>query len=298
MSGCEETRAQIAFYLDDELSEPEKGLVESHMRDCGSCREIYNKEQRLFTSIRVVRPLYVAPHTLRTSVQRILDEATERNPSKSPPGDPPGILWMISGTLRCLAQNRYVRVAFPVLMLAFVGMWVFRETIRFGGAPSEFARMAVDSHRRHLHGQLPLEIDTEAAAEISAWFRGKVPFSLKLPNYQEASGQAPLYRLEGARLVGFKGDYVAFVAYQMRAQPISLLVSSRMQAAPSGGEAIVLRDLVFYSQTIAGFKVISWSHRGLTYALVSSLQDRGQQSCLVCHQGTQDSHLIERLRPR
>jgi hypothetical protein len=33
----------------------------------------------------------------------------------------------------------------------------------------------------------------------------------------------------------------------------------------------------------------------LTYALVSDLEERGQQSCIVCHQGAQD--FIEPLKP-
>ena len=34
-----------------------------------------------------------------------------------------------------------------------------------------------------------------------------------------------LYQLEGARLVGYKNDYAAYVAYQIRTRPISLVVT-------------------------------------------------------------------------
>ena len=70
--------------------------------------------------------------------------------------------------------------------------------------------------------------------QISAWFAGKVPFSVKLPNYQEISGQEKLYKLEGGRLVGYKKDYAAYVAYQMQNQQISLVVTSDSVARPSG----------------------------------------------------------------
>jgi hypothetical protein len=43
--------------------------------------------------------------------------------------------------------------------------------------------------------------------------------------------------------------------------------------------------------------VITWSDRGLTYALVSDLDERGQQSCIVCHEGTKDRDFIEPLKP-
>jgi hypothetical protein len=56
--------------------------------------------------------------------------------------------------------------------------------------------------------------------------------------------------------------------------------------------------LTFHYNAIHGLKVITWSDRGLTYALVSDLEERGQQSCIVCHQGTKDQDFIAPLKPR
>src|SRR5436189_3180285 len=158
--------------------------------------------------------------------------------------------------------------------------------------------MAVTTHLRHLRGQLPLEITSDLPEQISKWFVGKVPFSVELPNYQESSGQAKLYSLEGARLVGYNDGYAAYVAYQMQKQPISLVVTWEDVARPSGGEEIVSRGLTFHYDSMQGLKVITWSDRGLTYALVSDLEGRGQQSCIVCHQGTKDHDFIESLKPK
>jgi hypothetical protein len=60
----------------------------------------------------------------------------------------------------------------------------------------------------------------------------------------------------------------------------------------------VAQGLTFHFNSIFGFKVITWSDRGLTYALVSDLEERGLQSCIVCHQGTKDRDLIEGLKPK
>jgi hypothetical protein len=156
--------------------------------------------------------------------------------------------------------------------------------------------MAVETHQRHLRGQLPLEITSAAPEQISAWFAGKVQFRVKLPNYQELSGQTKLYDIEGARLVGYKNDYAAYVAYQMQRQLISLVVTSAAIAQPAGGEEIISKGITFHYASISGWKVITWSDRGLTYALVSDLEKRGQQSCLVCHQGTKDQDFVEHLK--
>ena len=157
--------------------------------------------------------------------------------------------------------------------------------------------MAAESHLRHSRGQLPLEMESSNPQDISAWFANKVNFNVKLPGYQESSGQEKLYTLEGARLVGYQTDYAAYVAYRMHARPISLVITSDSVARPSGGEQIASRGLLFHFNAIDGLKVITWSDRGLTYALVSDLDERGQQSCIVCHQGTKDQDFIEPLKP-
>jgi len=143
--------------------------------------------------------------------------------------------------------------------------------------------MAVDTHIRHLRGQLPFEITSDSPEQISSWFAGKVSFSLTLPNYEEPAGEEKPYRLEGARLVAFRNDYAAYVAYKMRNRPISLVVTSESTTLPSGGEEIVSQNITFHYDSIDGLKVITWADRGLTYALVSDLEARGQQSCIVCH---------------
>jgi hypothetical protein len=157
--------------------------------------------------------------------------------------------------------------------------------------------MAVETHLRRIRGQLPLEISTNSSKQIMDWFAGKVSFRVELPNYQESSGQDKLYYIEGARLVALNNDYAAYIAYQMHNRPITLVVTSNTVARPSGGEQIVSKGLTFHYESIKGQKVITWSDRGLTYALVSDLEERGQQSCMVCHTGTKDRDFIEGLKP-
>jgi hypothetical protein len=124
-----------------------------------------------------------------------------------------------------------------------------------------------------------------------------VSFRVKIPNYQESSGQEKLYTLEGARLVALRNDYAAYVAYEMKGRPISLVITSDAVVKPSGGEQIKAKGLTFHYNAIQGLKVITWSDRGLTYALVSDLDERGQQSCVVCHQVGKDQDFIAPLKP-
>ena len=298
MNGCKEMRTQITFYLDDELQGGDRANLETHLSECETCGEVYESEKQFLETIRGSRPLYNAAPELRARAENVLTEPP--SPLAASAGlrrRVRGGFWKLRrGNSGVFSARRVMAVA-TVLALAFaIGIWRFTG-FKPRRPTSDFAMMAVDTHQRHLRNQLPLEIASDQPDEISRWFSGKVPFSVQLPNYQESSGQEKLYNLQGARLVGYKNDYAAYVAYEMRTRPISLVVTSDRVAQPSGGEEIVSQGITFHYDSIQGLKVISWSDRGLTYALVSDLEERGQESCIVCHQGTKDKDFIESLKP-
>jgi anti-sigma factor RsiW len=284
MNNCEDICKRLNLYLDNELQGDERAAVETHLQECGSCAAIFERELSFINAIRESGPLHVASPELRARVQETLN-ASKRAASKP----------------RFASRRRLalaIAAALIVVLVLPVLIWQAVRRSRYPAPPSSFALMAAESHLRRTRGQLPLEVETAAPQRISDWFANKVNFSLKLPNYQESSGQEKLYTLEGARLVGYKDDYAAYVAYRMKERPISLVITSDSVARPSGGEEIVARGLTFHYNAIHGLKVITWSDRGLTYALVSDLEERGQQSCIVCHQGTKDQDFIAPLKPK
>ena len=285
MLKCEDIRGRLTLYLDNELQGEERGMVEAHLSDCESCAAIFTRELNFLNAVRESAPLHVAPPELRARVQKIVSgggavpEPRLRRASR--------VRWLVAAAAALL-----------LLLLPLVVWRSFRQSATPSGrAPSSFALIAADTHLRHTRGQLPLEMETGNSQQISSWFMNKVNFSVKLPNYQELSGQEKLYTLEGARLVYFQNEYAAYVAYKMKDRPISLVITSDSVARPSGGEEIQARGLTFHYNAIDGLKVLTWSDRGLTYALVSDLEERGQQSCIVCHEGTKDQDFIEPLKP-
>jgi len=260
---CEDIRGRLTLYLDNELQGEERGMVEAHLSDCESCAAIFTRELNFLNAVRASAPLHVAPPELRAKVQRILSEGVS-GVSPAPENRP-----------RRPARVRWLVAAAAVLLLLLLPLVIWRmkqSTTPSNRAASSFALMAADTHLRHTRGQLPLEMESGNPQQISSWFMNKVDFSVKLPNYQESSGQEKLYTLEGARLVGFQNDYAAYVAYRMKERPISLVITSDSVAHPSGGEEIQARGLTFHYNAIDGLKVLTWSDRGLTYALVSDLE--------------------------
>jgi anti-sigma factor RsiW len=281
MNNCHDIRGRLTLYLDNELQGDERAKVEAHLTECESCAAIFARELNFLNSIRECGPLHVASPELRNRVEQIL-KVSPAQPSRRVRFN-----WLVAAAAGLL-----------VLLLPVV-VW---RVVRQREAPlvsqvSRFALMAADTHLRHMRGQLPLEMESGEPQRVSGWFANKVNFSVKLPNYQESSGQEKLYTLEGARLVNYQNDYAAYVAYRMKERPISLVITSDSAAKPSGGEEIASKGLKFHYNAIDGLKVITWSDRGLTYALVSDLDERGQQSCIVCHAGTKDQDFIEPLKP-
>ena len=281
MKNCEDIYRRLNLYLDNELQGEERAAIESHLQQCESCASIFERELSFIKAIRESGSLHVASPELRARVQETLSgTGTQAR----------------AGSRSRLTWGFAIAAALVILVLPVVVWRMMKRSDQM--TLSSFALMAAETHLRHARGQLPLEVETAAPQRISEWFANKVNFSVKLPNYQESSGQEKLYTLEGARLVGYKDDYAAYVAYRMKSRPISLVITSDAAAQPSGGEEIVARGLKFHYNAIHGLKVLTWSDRGLTYALVSDLEERGQQSCIVCHQGTKDQDLIAPLKPR
>lgn len=276
MSKCDDIRGRLTLYLDDELQGTDRATVEAHLSECESCAAVFAKELNFLNTVREGGHLYTAPPELRARVQQIL------RPHRSS-----RFTWAIAAAAVLLV------LLLPVVVWRLVKQADKPET----GPACSFALLAAETHLRHVRGQLPLEVESTDAQDISSWFVNKVNFSVKLPNYQESSGQEKLYVLEGARLVNFQNEYAAYVAYQMKERPISLVITSASAVEPTGGEVISAGALKFHYNAIDGLKVLTWSDRGLTYALVSDLEERGQQSCIVCHQGAKDQDFIEPLKP-
>lgn len=284
---------QIPLYLDEELQGEERRAFEAHVVACVPCRAALQRERQWDEAIRQVRPLYPPPEHLRMQIEQLFaQDVTSTQPAQPlPPAVSFRPRWWMS------------LAAMVVVGLSAALIWTLirhsmGNSIGRASNPSEFALAAVDAHQRFVRGQLPLEIRSRSPEEISRWFEDKVPFNLKLPDYPELPDQPKPYELHGARLIGFKQDYAAYVSYQMRQRPISLLVTSGTIAQPSGGEQIQWRGLRFHFDAIQGWKVLTWSDKGLTYALVSDFEERGQASCIVCHPGPQDRSMFEGLKPQ
>jgi anti-sigma factor RsiW len=161
----------------------------------------------------------------------------------------------------------------------------------------KFAAFAVNAHRQHAQGNLTLDVRSDSQQTLNEWFKAKSQFPLALPASPAPPGEERPYRLEGARLVQVGGKPAAYIAYRMQTGPVSLIVAPDSVAVASGGVEVDSKKLRFHYTRVAGYKVVTWSVHGLTYALVSQEGNRTQQSCMVCHSAMGDRDLSQTPTP-
>jgi anti-sigma factor RsiW len=167
---------------------------------------------------------------------------------------------------------------------------------------SKFAQFAVDTHRQHSQGRLALAVRAGSQQELNEWLRAKSPFPVALPASPIEAGEQRPYDLEGAQLIRVAGKPAAFIAYQVempKAQttPASLLVTPDSVAIASGGIEVAFKKVSFHYASVDGYKVVTWSVHGLTYALVSEEGNGTQRSCMVCHSAMKDRDLSHTPSP-
>ena len=161
----------------------------------------------------------------------------------------------------------------------------------------KYAEFAVKTHRQHAQGSLALDVRSDSLQALNDWFKKKLQFSLTLPASPAAPDDERPYRLEGARLVQVGGKTAAFVAYQMPTAEASLMVAPDSVAVASGGVEVDFKKVSFHYAMVDGYKVVTWSLHGLTYALVSEEGNDTQKSCMVCHSAMRDRDLSHTPTP-
>jgi hypothetical protein len=183
-----------------------------------------------------------------------------------------------------------------IVVAAVLGTWPTPSRTSLSAA--QFSELAVNTHRQHAQGNLALEIRSDSQQAINQWLKEKSPFSLVLPASSLIPGEKRPYRPEGARVVRVGANSADFIAYQTEpsgltlngSQPgdVSLMVIPASVAVASGGVELPFKKVSFHYATVSGYKVVTWSVHGLTYALVSREDNSTQRSCMVCHSAMKD----------
>ena len=158
---------------------------------------------------------------------------------------------------------------------------------------TKFAELAADTHREYVDGRLALDVHSDSQQMVNDWFEGKTQFAVTVPASPAAPGEERPYHLKGARIVRVGGKAAAYIAYQMQSDPVSLVIVPESVASASGGTPLSFEKVSFHYAMFEGYKVVTWSVHGLTYALVSKEGNHTQRSCMVCHSAMKDRDLSQ-----
>jgi len=284
MSPCDEVSLKALRYLDDRLQGQELRDFRAHLEVCPNCRASVETERALSRLLHRSRPLYSAPPALRARVAVAVEKHS--GPILASENFYKRLLRSV-GNGFADPVRRVVRLRLLAATLAVTAMLLaFVPNAARQVRAADYVETAVTTHRSYLDGNLALGIRSDSPEQVSSWFTGKVPFQFRLP--QSTPGSIPTYQLAGASLVSYRGSPAALVVYEKHNERISLLVASSQSAVVAGGEEVRSAALTFHYRTDQGFKVVTWSNHGLTYALVSAVAGSARESCMVCHQSMAD----------
>jgi hypothetical protein len=285
MNCSNEYATKTLRYLDNNLEGQELEDFLSHLKSCASCQEHLEGEKRLSARLHRTRPLYSAPAALRDRVAAATMQATSRSVQDYTRWHASRLQGKdVSGALQRLANWR---VLAPVAIAIALCLAIVPNLERRVQAAS-YVETAVATHRSYINGGFQRELKSSSPEEVAAWFAGKVPFEFRLPRAESTPVSTSVYWLTGASLVNYKGSPAALVTYETEKDRISLLVDSSRLAVVAGGDEIRFGKLTFHYYNNSGFRVITWSNHGLSYALVSSVSGPAGASCLVCHENMAD----------
>ena len=183
-------------------------------------------------------------------------------------------------------------------LIAFVGILITRPSLSPATvAASTFNEFAVNVHRQHAGGNLPLEIRSDSIQTVNQWLQTRSKFSIALPDSPALPGEERPYQLEGARFVQLGNTRAAYIAYRVQSGPVSMIVTPDSVTVASGGVEASFPKVTFHYAMVEQHRVVTWTAHGLTYALVSQEGSHSQQSCMVCHSALRDRDLSRTPTP-
>jgi anti-sigma factor RsiW len=276
MMCCSEVADAMHRYLDGELPALEVTNFESHLLDCGACREEHSHWQEAVDVVRGAREAYRPSASSGHRVRELIHQAEQQTERTQQSWD-----W------------RHAAAA-VVLVAGGLGGWLTGWFDRDG---ESFRVYAAESHLRYSRGSLNLDARSGDPAVLSSWLEHNLPFRLEVPAYPQATPGDNAYTLEGARLLRDQDDDVAFLSYTMHNKPVSLLVASADGREPVGGEVYRSGELDFHFYSVDGLKLIGWVDDGLSYVIVSDIDAVGGESCVVCHGQGAERRKFESLEP-
>lgn len=245
---CAELARSAEALLDGEFDERERAEAAAHLATCDPCRRSMEALARTREAVRrklrealgPATPWGSAPATLRAGVSAALER--QRLP------------WI-----------RRVLSPLPLAAAAACAAGALLVIYTRGGAP--LADEVAAKHGR----SLPLEVTAASVGpeSVASWFRGKVDFNTRLPEFRQAG-----VRLIGGRISNIGDQPAAYMRYELPHGQMGLfIVEDRERRFGSEGRELRVGPARVRLVNARGYNVAVWRHDEIVYSLVSDLDE-------------------------
>lgn len=237
---CDTMTALLPRYLDDELDALSSLNVETHLETCTKCRQFLENQRTLRSALRAPALYYSASDHLRRDILNAVrkEEQSARVPAER---------WW----------RRYSILATCAVLLLLV--WGFWRSRMLPSETDALTQEIIAGHVRSLMAAHLTDVPSSDRHTVKPWFNGRLDFA---PSVEDLAD-------EGFPLVGGRLDYiaerpVAALIYRRQKHHINLFIWPDTSSVNTG----------LTVQERRGYHVIHWVSSGITYWLVSDLNQK------------------------
>lgn len=256
---CKLARARLFEYVDGELPEEPRALLEHHFAECADCRRLVELERGFVEQyVAGLRPDPV-PERLRAHVGQLVGALPVARATGRGRRLVIGCALFVAGALAGLGLEAGLGAG-----TGWLGRPSHSPLVRLAAA-------SVEQHQKLARGVLPHDITQVTPKVAEEWFKARLNFNVNLPELTRDD-----LDLVGGRIAHLRDLEVAALHFTMDGRDISLFVIPFEKYQELGIGAAPKFKMV----THQGYDVIVWASHGMAYSLVSEI---GGRSCLVCH---------------
>ena len=233
---CDDVQDLIDGYVDGELDLVRSLEIEQHLQKCVTCMRAYKNRQILHSAISNGNFYYRTPASLQKRIQSSMK-------SSRPP--------LLSIAWRTL-------IAAAALVLLLIVVWNVVRFVLPAPTTNSLTQEVLASHIRSLMPGHLVDVSSSNQHTVKPWFDGKLDFS---PPVVDLAQQG--YPLIGGRLDYVDNKAVAVLVYRHGGHVINLFVWPEGQNEGQGTTSL----------TQQGYHILSWNRSGMSYWVVSDLEE-------------------------
>ncbi len=236
---CVEARDLVHLYLDQELDLLRVVDVDRHLQSCAVCRELYDRQRAMRSTLRRDAGYHRAPSELRERLRFALrGQASETARPRA---------------RRSGRWNAGLAAAAAVMLSVSVALYIVLPTPQ-----DRLENDIVSSHVRSLMANHLSDVASSDQHTVKPWFNGKLDYS---PPVNDLTAQG--FPLIGGRLDYLDGHPVAALVYRHRQHMINLFVWPDADAHERKPRTLSRQ----------GYHLLRWTQGGMEFWAVSDLNE-------------------------